>query len=114
MKSKFPILLKKSIHPPLSTCGITYIMQDSMIFTHEAIYGMKGNQNSKENIMVVKLDMEKEYDRINWSFIEMVLLRMGFNNRWVSLIIKCVIIVSYAVVINWEKKNYFKPSRGLR
>lgn len=31
--------------------------------------------------MAVKVDLEKAYDRINWSFLEQVLLAVGFSTH---------------------------------
>ncbi|CAL8166552.1 unnamed protein product [Prunus armeniaca] len=36
--------------------------------------------------MGVKLDMNKVYDREEWDFLEAVMIRMGFTERWVELI----------------------------
>ncbi|XP_016706911.1 uncharacterized protein [Gossypium hirsutum] len=64
--------------------------------------------------MAVKLDMSKAYDRVEWTFLKEVLLRMGFAEEWVSLILRCVSIVSYTVNINGRRGDVFKPTRGLR
>lgn len=40
--------------------------------------------------------------------------KMGFDVRWVRLIMRCVSSVSHAVIINGEPSDFFKPGRGLR
>ena len=64
--------------------------------------------------MAIKLDMYKAYDRVEWIFIEKLMLRMGFCEKWVGWIMECISSVSYAININGEKKGFIKPSRGLR
>lgn len=43
--------------------------------------------------MVVKVDMEKAYDKLNWSYLETVLKHKGFGQRWCKLISQCYRIV---------------------
>ena len=40
--------------------------------------------------------------------------KMGFHERWISLIMMCVTTVSYSVLINGEPKGKITPSRELR
>lgn len=40
--------------------------------------------------MTLKIDMSKVYDRIEWDDLRAILLKMGFHERWVHLIIQCV------------------------
>lgn len=40
--------------------------------------------------------------------------KMGFDARWIHLIMRCVSTVSYQVLINGEAKGNIVPSRGLR
>lgn len=64
--------------------------------------------------MAVKTDMSKTYDRLEWSFIELVLKRLGFDKKWVGLIMQCVNTVSFSFLINDTAKGRVIPSRALR
>ena len=64
--------------------------------------------------MALKLDMSKAYDRVEWLFLEKILLRMGLQESWVALIMECITTVSYSILVNGEPKGLIKPSRGLR
>ncbi|KAK5774957.1 hypothetical protein PVK06_042821 [Gossypium arboreum] len=52
--------------------------------------------------------------RVKWAFLKEVMLRMGFTEEWVSLVLRCISTVSYVVTINGSRGNVFKPTRGLR
>ena len=55
--------------------------------------------------MAVKLDMSKAYNRVEWSFLEKILLKLGFQDSWVALIIECITTVSYSILVNGEQKG---------
>ena len=61
-----------------------------------------------------KLDLSKAYDRVDWEFLEMALLKWGFSHKWVSWMMSCVRSVRYSVEFNGKLLNSFSPSRGLR
>ena len=42
------------------------------------------------------------------------MLRMGFHEKWVRWIMKCLSTVKYAVLFNGTPTNTFSPSRGIR
>ena len=64
--------------------------------------------------MALKLDMGKAYDRMEWIFLEKILLRMVFHETWVAMIMQCITTVSYSIMVNGEPKGLIHPSRGLR
>ena len=64
--------------------------------------------------MALKLDMRKAYDQVEWDFLDKLMLRMGFNEIWVGLIMTCVKIMTYSVMVNGEPKRLITPSRGIR
>ena len=48
--------------------------------------------------MVVKMDLEKAYDRFNLKFLKDPLENLDFNNHFVSLIMYCVSTCEMRVV----------------
>ena len=40
--------------------------------------------------------------------------KLGFNERWIGLMMECVKTVSYSVLVNGESKGLIKPTRGIR
>ena len=55
----------------------------------------------------------KNYDRGEWSFLEEVMRKLGFNEQWITLMMICVKSVSYSVLVNGEPKGMIRPSRGI-
>lgn len=68
----------------------------------------------KAKFVAIKTDMSKAYDRVEWNFLEALLLKMGFDEKWVSWIHWCISSVSYQALINGEPKGNVSPTRGLQ
>ena len=75
---------------------------------------MRNHNKGKSDFMALKLDMTKAYDRVEWSYMERVLIKMGFQDRWVHLMMACITTASYSVLINGQPYGHITPTRGLR
>ncbi|XP_016164511.1 uncharacterized protein LOC107607036 [Arachis ipaensis] len=68
----------------------------------------------KKQAAIVKLDFQKVYDRVRWSFVDIVLQKMGFGITWRTWVKECVTTTSMSVLINGFLSKPFKMERGLR
>ena len=74
---------------------------------------MKMKKGSK-GLCAIKLDMHKAYDRVEWGFLEKIMAKIGFDQRWIKLVMACVTSVRYNVRFNNFETDIFTPTRGLR
>jgi hypothetical protein len=52
---------------------------EGVIVLHETIHEM---HRKKENSLIFKIDFEKAYDKINWSFVQQTLRMKVFSPTW--------------------------------
>jgi hypothetical protein len=90
------------------------LITDNIIVAYETMHTMRTRMWSKVGFMGMKLDMSKAYDRVEWFFLETVMKKLGFDDRWVQLVMSCVRFVSYSIVVNGHPVGNFLPSRGIR
>ena len=110
LKSILPQIISKNQSAFLSERLIT----NNVLVAFELMHYLDHKKEGKESFMAVKLDMSKAYDRVEWNFVEGVMKRLGFHEKWVGWIMKCVTTVSYFILINGEAHGCIVPSRGLR
>ena len=90
------------------------LISDNGLVAFETMHSIDQKRKRKEAFMAIKLDMSKTYDRVEWAYLKAMMRRMGFNERWISLILMCVSTVEYLVLINGEAKSKIILTRGLR
>ena len=64
--------------------------------------------------MVFKVDYERAYDFVSWSFLSYMMKRLGFCPRWICWIEGCLKSASVSVLVNGSPTKEFIPQRGLR
>lgn len=107
-------ILHSLISPFQSAFVPNRVISDNVLITHEVLHFLRTSEAKKYCSMAVKTDMSKAYDRIEWGFLQAVLKRLGFHDKWISWVMECVQTVSYKFLINGTPKGQVIPSRGLR
>lgn len=86
-------------------------IHDDIVIAKEIAHSMNRMRGGK-GYLAVKIDLEKAYDRMNWSFIVDVLNKIGLPDHIVALIEMCISTISMAILWNGDKGEEFYPSRG--
>jgi mannosylglycoprotein endo-beta-mannosidase len=63
---------------------------------------------------MLKIDLAKAFDRIEWNFIVDALARKGLHDHFIKLIYTCVSSPTFSVVINGQPFAKFRGDRGIR
>ena len=64
--------------------------------------------------MVLKIDFEKAYDKVKWSFLQQTLRMKGFSAEWRPMIHSFVSGGSVAIKVNDDVGRYFQTNKGSR
>lgn len=106
-------VISKLIGPAQSSFIPGRLSTDNIIMVQEAVHSMR-RKKGRKGWMLLKLDLEKAYDRIRWDFLEDTLKAAGLPENWIKWIMQCVTEPVMTLLWNGEKTEPFKPSRGLR
>ena len=84
---------------------------DGIILAHEMIHSLK---KSKSPGMLLKVDLAKAYDKVDWDYLEEILTAFGFSHDWVKWIGNLISLAFFSIRVNGSPSDTFHPSRGLR
>uniref|UniRef100_A0A2N9FAQ7 Reverse transcriptase domain-containing protein n=1 Tax=Fagus sylvatica TaxID=28930 RepID=A0A2N9FAQ7_FAGSY len=111
--SRLKVMLPKFISPWQGAVVPGRLIQDNSIIVYEVINAMK-NSKGKQGYMALKMDMDKAYDRLEWSILLKIMEKLGFNGKWVALIHECISTPYFSILMNGSPHGFFSSSRGLR
>ena len=106
-------VISKLIGPAQSSFILGRLSVDNIVVVQEAVHSMR-RKKGRKGWMLLKLDLEKAYDRIRWDFLEETLEAAGFSGNWRKRIMACVTNPSMSLLFNGERTSAFTPARGLR
>ena len=72
LADRLKVLMHKIISPFQSAFGPKRNIQDNTILAHELLHAFK-SKRGKRGFMLLKIDMEKAFDRMEWSFLLAIL-----------------------------------------
>lgn len=87
-----------------------YIL-DNVLLSQEIIHHAVDTQQPG---VIIKIDFEKTYDKINWSYILKVLTCRHFPAKWVTWIKMWLTSSQTSIYVNNQMTPYFKCQRGVR
>ena len=101
--------LKKVVGKVILEAQIAFVegrqILDASLIANEAIDSILKNNYCG---ILCKLDIEKTYDHVNWTFLLSVLHKMGFGEKWIRWMKMCI------VLFNDTSVGFFQSFRGLR
>jgi hypothetical protein len=71
-------------------------------------------RRKKKEVLMFKVDFEKAYDSVDWRFLDFVMEKMGFHDKWRRWILECLKSASISVLVNGSPTKEFGMGRGLR
>lgn len=95
----------------LSSCQSAFVkgsyILESVVTAHETIHEL---YQSKKPGVILKLDYEKAYDRVNWDFLVEMLSSRGFGNKWITCVVSTIQHCSFRVTGRSHVSHSFQTS----
>jgi hypothetical protein len=88
-------------------------IQDNTILVHK-LFNSINSKRGRGGLMAVKIDIEKAFDHMEWSFILAILSKLRLHLTWINWIRICITSPSFSILINGSPFGLFNPQRGLR
>lgn len=63
---------------------------------------------------LMKLDLCKAYDTIDWDFIEEVMTGLNFPKKFSQWVLECVRTPMFSILLNGRPHGFFRSKRGIR
>lgn len=112
MNNWFSSILPPLISPKQSVFVKSRSINEKIMLALDIIHQIKKpNIGSK---VIIKLDMEKAYDRVLWSYICLVLRKMGFSKVFIDMVLTIMETNWYWIIFNGKKHGFFNSTRGLK
>jgi hypothetical protein len=83
---------------------------EGVVILHETIHEL---HLEKRDGVIIKIDFEKAYDKVKWSFLQQTLRMKGFSPKWCRWVEAMVSGRSVGIKVNDEIGPYFQTKRGL-
>ncbi|XP_073051335.1 uncharacterized protein [Primulina eburnea] len=110
--SRLSKVVGKLISPNQSGFVPGRVISDNILLAQELTHSL--GLPSRGGNVILKLDMAKAYDRVQWPFLLSVLRHLGFSEPVVSLVSACISHCKFSVNINGTPAGFFASTRGLR
>lgn len=112
LANRLKLLLPRVITESLSAFIKERLLLENVLLASELVKDYHKEAGSPRCVM--KIDISKVFDSVQWSFVLQSLEAMGVPAKFIRWIQLCISTPSFSVQINGELAGYFQSARGLR
>lgn len=109
--------LKAVMEGLISPCQASFVPGrqglDNVIICQEFVHSLRF-MKAKKGAAIIKVDLEKACDRLEWAFIQETLQDVGIPSKLIDVIMQLLNRGTCKLLWNGEETDVIKPSRGLR
>jgi hypothetical protein len=101
------------IHPSQQAFIEGRRISNNIIVAQEIAHSFSLSSWNSQDFMI-KIDLAKAFDRLEWHFVDVALARKGLHPHFINLIHACISSPTFSIIINGQSYARFKNTRGIR
>ena len=102
--NRVSLIAHKVIRPTQTAFMSGRNILEGVVILHETIHELK---SKKLDGVLFKIDFEKAYDKVKWSFLQQALRMKGFDSKWCDWVGRFVQGGSVGIRVNDDIGHYF-------
>ena len=109
-------VLPDIISPTQSAFVPSRLITDNVIVAYEVLHSMHVRKKGKigDLALALKLDVSKVYDRVEWLFLQGIMQKLGFLDKWIERVMTFVTTTSFSILLNGKPYGNVTPIREIR
>ena len=81
LANRLKLILPNVISNSQSAFVPNRLITDNTTVAFKVLHKMRNKRTGKKRQMAIKLDISKAYDRVEWAFLQQIMLKLGINGR---------------------------------
>ena len=75
------------------------LITDNVLVAYEVLHSMHSRKKGKKGSLALKLDICKAYDHVEWAFLQGIMTKLGFPEKWIQWVMGCETTPSISILI---------------
>lgn len=112
--NRLKAILNDVISPMQSAFIPNRLINDDLLIAFEVGHYLKRRRLGRVGYGALKVDMSMAYDRVEWDYLRSIMIKLGFLEEFISLVMLFVMSVWYQISHESGDFEKFTPHRGIR
>ena len=113
LANRLKYILPAIISPTQSAFVPGRLITNNILVAYETLYTMHVRKKGKKGLIALKLYISKVYDWVEWPFLQGMMQKMGFPDKWIGWVMGCVTTPSSFILINGKPYGNINPSSSI-
>lgn len=105
-------LLPKIISPEQAGFQKGRGITEHVLLANELIHWL--DKGTRPNKAILKLDMAKTFDIVNWQYLQSIMKCFGFSSWFITLVLNHLEGTHISILVNGLPHGFFRPTRGVK